>query len=222
MNTFSQIGAVFMKDLRSELRSRYALNAILAFVGSSLLLLLFALNVDQLAAGPQSGILWIIILFAALLSLSRSFVSETEQNTFSLLRLHAAAPAVYGGKLLYNFVFTFAINVVVFILYLFLLGIAPSDLWQLLIILIFGSAGLSSIATMLAAIVSQADRKGAIFSILSIPLLFPLILILVDATKEAFVSNKTHFFMNNFWAMIGFAGATIAAGFLLFDFIWED
>jgi heme exporter protein B len=222
MNTFRQMGTILMKDIRSELRSRYALNAILAFVGSSLLLMLFALHVDQLEAGPQSGILWIIILFAALLSLSRSFVSETEQNTFSFLRLHATASAVYGGKLLYNFIFTFVINIVVFILYLFMLGIVPAAVWQLIIILILGSAGLASIATMLAAVVSQADRKGAVFSILSIPLLFPLILILADATKSAFISSKIHLFMENFWAMIGFAGATIAAGFLLFEFIWED
>jgi heme exporter protein B len=75
---------------------------------------------------------------------------------------------------------------------------------------------------MLAAIVSQADRKGAIFSVLSIPLLFPLILILVDATKAALIEGTTPAFWNNFWALTGFTGTTVTAGFLLFDFIWSD
>jgi heme exporter protein B len=29
-------------------------------------------------------------------------------------------------------------------------------------------------------------------------------------------------YMENFWALIGFSGATVTAGFLLFDFIWEE
>jgi heme exporter protein B len=219
---FYQISAVFMKDLRAELRSQYAINAILAFVGSSILLIVFSLNAGNLSPQAQSGILWIIILFAALLSLSRSFVAETDQHTFALLRLHGSAGAVYGGKLIYNFVFTLIVNIVTFLLYFFLLGLRPAGFGPLIIVLILGSAGLAGIATMLAAIVSQADRRGAVFSVLSVPLLFPLILILVDATKITLINGITPLFMDNLWAMIGFAGVTITAGILLFDFIWED
>ncbi|HYW36226.1 MAG TPA: heme exporter protein CcmB [Balneolaceae bacterium] len=222
MTIFKQIRAVFIKDMRAELRSQYAINTVLAFVGSSLLLISFSLNAGQLGPKPQSGILWIIILFAALSSLSRSFVAETEQNTFNLLRLHGSATAIYGGKLSYNFIFTFTINLVTFIIYIFFLGISVANIWSLIVVLILGSAGLASIATMLAAIVSQADRKGAIFSVLSVPLLFPLILILVEATKMAFVKGMTPAFMEDFLALVGFAGTTMTAGFLLFDFIWEE
>ncbi len=204
------------------MRSRYAVNTVLAFVGSALLLILFSLNADQLPPTPQSGILWIIILFAALSSLSRSFVGETERNTFDLMRLHGSAAAVYGGKLAYNFVFTLGINIATFLLYIFFLGLPVAGLGALIIVLVLGTAGLSAVANMLAAIVSQADRKGAVFSVLSIPLLFPLILILVDATKAALLEGATPAFINNVWAMIGFCGVTVTTGFLLFDYIWED
>ena len=222
MEKMNQIWAVFQKDVHAELRSRYAINSVLAFVGSALLLILFALNADQLAPTPQSGILWIIILFAALSSLARSFVAETERHTFNLLRLHGSATGIYGGKLLFNFAFTLAVNLATFILYIFFLGLPVASGWALISVLLLGSGGLSGIATMLAAIVSQADRKGAIFSVLSIPLLFPLILILVDATKTALLEGMTTEFLNNFWALIGFCGVTISAGFLLFDYIWDD
>jgi heme exporter protein B len=222
MQLLNGIRAVFKKDLRAEMHSRYAVNTVLAFVGSALLLILFSLNADQLPPTPQSGIVWIIILFAALSSLSRSFVGETDRNTFDLLRLHGTAPAVYGGKLAYNFFFTLGINIATFLLYIFFLGLPVADIGALLIVLVLGTAGLSAVANMLAAIVSQADRKGAVFSVLSIPLLFPLILILVDATKAALLEGLTPAFTNNMLAMIGFCGVTITAGFLLFDYIWED
>lgn len=222
MNMIYGIWAVFSKDLRAELRSRYAINTVLSFVGSALLLILFALKADQLPPTPQSGVLWIIILFAALSSLSRSFVAETDRNTFDLLRLHATGSAVYGGKLMFNFIFTFGVNITTFVLFIFFLGLPVANGWALAAVLTLGTAGLAGIATMLAAIVSQADRKGAIFSVLCIPLLFPLILILVDATKAALLEGITADFLNNFWALVGFAGVTVTTGLLLFDYIWED
>jgi len=222
MNFFSGIWAVLAKDLQTELRSRYALNTVLAFVGASLLLILFALKADQLPPTPKSGLVWIVILFSALSSLSRSFVMETERHTFDLLRLHGQPSQVYLGKLCYNFMFTFTVNVCTFVIYLFLLNMPVADGLAFILVLILGTAGLSGVATMLGAIVSQADRKGAIFSVLSIPLLFPLILILVRTTKAALIVGLTENYLNDFWALLGYAGVTITAGILLFDYIWEE
>jgi heme exporter protein B len=222
MNFFQGISAVLAKDLQTELRSRYAINTVLAFVGASLLLILFALNAERLSPTPKSALVWIIILFAALSSLSRSFVMETDRRTFDLLRLHSNASEVFVGKLCYNYLFTLSVNVATFLLYIFLLGMPIADGLALVLVLLLGTAGLSGIATMLGAIVSQADRKGAIFSVLSIPLLFPLILILVRTTKAALIEGFTENYLNDFWALFGYAGVTITAGVLLFDYIFEE
>ncbi len=113
-------------------------------------------------------------------------------------------------------------NLVTFTFYIFLLGIPVSAYGALLLTLILGTAGLSGVATMLAAIVSQADRKGAIFSVLSIPLFFPLLLVLIRATKAALFEGAGGSFMNDLLALVGYAGVTISAGILLFDYIWEE
>lgn len=133
MNLLQGITAILAKDLQTELRSRYALNTVLAFVGASLLLILFALNAEQLPPIPQSGLVWIIILFAALSSLSRSFVVETDRQTYNLLRLHSGATEVFLGKLCFNYLFTLAVNVTTFGAYIFLLGISIADGWAFFI-----------------------------------------------------------------------------------------
>jgi len=222
MNLLHGISAILRKDLQAELRSRYAINTVLAFVGASLLLILFTLDAAQLSPVPKSALVWIIILFATLSSLSRSFVMETDKKTYNLLRLHGQAPAVFLGKLCFNYLFTLAINVTTFVGYLFLLDISIADLSAFLLILILGTAGLSSVATMLGAIVSQADRKGAIFSVLSIPLLFPLILILARLAQAALIANFNESYFNDALALTGFVGSTITAGLLLFDYIWDE
>lgn len=222
MDKIKGIWAVFGKDLKTEFRSRYVLNTVFAFVGASMLLILFSLRAEQLPPTPKSGVVWIVILFAALSSLSRSFVMETERLTYDLLRLHGQASEVFLGKLAFNFSFTLFVNLVTFTLYIFLLGIPVSNYSALLMTLVLGTAGLSGVATMLAAIVSQADRKGAIFSVLSIPLFFPLLLVLIRATKAALFEGGGGSFMNDLTALIGYAGVTISAGILLFDYIWEE
>ena len=75
---------------------------------------------------------------------------------------------------------------------------------------------------MIAAIVSQAERKGAIFSVLTIPLFIPFILLLTSITKSAFINGSGEVFTNDFSALIGFIGVTITAGTLLFEYIWEE
>ncbi len=222
MKNYQHIRAVIAKDLQLELRSKYAINTVLAFVGSALLVTLFALKAHQLDAGPQSGLIWIIILFAALSTLSRSFVLETERHTFDLLRLHCEPFVVYTGKLIYNFLFSLFVNGITFVIYLLLVDLAIQDFAALSVTLLLGTVGIAGVTTLMAAIVSRADRRGAIFSVLSLPLLIPLVLILARTTRASLVTGQMQGFGNDVAALIGFAGVTITAGIVLFDFIWQD
>ncbi len=212
---------ILKKDLQIELRTRFAFNMVLAFVAAAMLMVLFTLRADQMEPGPKSGLVWIIILFAALSSLSRSFIAETDKKTFDLLRIYTEGTAVYTGKLLYNFLFTLLVNTATFAGYIFLMNLNVLSWTAFLVMLLMGTAGLCGVSTMTAAVVSQADRKGAIFSVLSIPLFMPLILLLADISKTAFVDGGAGS-MNNYTALFGFAGVTITAGILLFDYIWEE
>ncbi len=222
MNWLQSTLAVVQKDLRLELRSKYALNTVLAFVISALLVVLFSMRADELSVAAQSGLLWIIILFASLSSLSRAFVSEAERHTFDLLRLNAPAISVYTGKLLFNYLFTLVITGVSVAVFVFLLSIEIHNITLLLLALFLGTLGLSGVSTLLGAIVSQAERKGTIFSVISLPLLVPLILLLVRTTQSAFSVEVADGILDDVLAMVGFAGVTITASVLLFDFIWED
>lgn len=214
--------AVFKKDLALELRTKYALNTILAFTASALLLILFTLRAQQLNPTPKSGLIWIIILFAAMTGMARSFVQETEQQTWDLLRLHAKASDVFTGKLLFNFIFLLVLNIVTFFFYLILMDLTITDLPYFLMALFFGALGLSSVTTMTSAMISQADRKGAVFSVLCIPLLVPLLLILTRVTRIALVDGAESAVSNDIMALIGYCGVTITAGILLFEYIWND
>lgn len=214
--------AIFKKEVRQELRTKYAMNTLLAFTGASLLLVLFTLSAQLLNPTPKSGLVWIIILFAAMTGMARTFVHETEKKTWDLLQLHAQPSDVYAGKLLYNFVFLLILLVLTFFFYLIMMDMQIIHSGYLLAAIVFGAAGLSSVTTMVSAMIAKADRKGAVFSVLCIPLLVPLLLILTRTTKMALIEGDDGSGLNDLAALTGYCGATIAAGVLLFDYIWED
>ncbi|RNC85588.1 MAG: hypothetical protein ED557_02110 [Balneola sp.] len=214
--------SIFKKDLQIEFRTRFAFNMVLAFLVASMLLILFTLRAQQLDPTPKSGLIWIVVLFAALSVLGRSFIYETDKNTYPLLQVYARGSSVFLGKLFFNTFFTLFINLATFFLYIFFVDLRVVSIQAFIGILLLGTLGLSSVSTLTAAIVSQADRKGAVFSVLSIPLFVPLILLLTRVTKAAFIDGNIEGIQGDLLALVGFVGVTITTGTILFDYIWED
>lgn len=214
--------AILKKEIIQELRTKYAINTLLAFTGASLLLILFTLRANQLDPTPKSGLLWIIILFAAMTGMMRSFLQETDKKTWPLLQLHASATDVYLGKLTYNFLFLLLLHLFTFFFYMIMMNLTIVNGFYLTASIFFGALGLSSVTTLTSAMIAQADRKGALFSVLCIPLLVPLLLILTRTTRFAIVEGPDPSAMNDLMALVGFCGVTITTGLLLFDYIWEE
>ncbi len=214
--------AIVKKEITQELRTKYAINTLLAFTGAALLLILFTLRAHQLDPVPKSGLVWIIILFAAMSGMMRSFVQETDKKTWILLQLHAKPTDVYLGKLTYNFVFLLILHLFTFFFYILMMDLIIVNSFYLAASIIFGAAGLASVTTLTSAMIAQADRKGALFSVLCIPLVVPLLLILTRTTTVAWGDGAEAAALNDLAALIGFCGVTITAGILLFDYIWEE
>lgn len=213
---------ILKKEIAIELRTRYAMNTLLAFTGAALLLILFTLRADQMNPTPKSGLIWIIILFAAMTGMMRSFVHEADKKTWDLLKLHARPVEIFAGKILYNFLFLLILHIFTFFFYLFMMNMSVVSVPYILAAILFGSAGLASVTTLTSAMIARADRRGSVFSVLCIPLLVPLLLILTSVTKTALIEGATPDALNDLTALIGYCGVTITAGILLFDFIWED
>src|SRR5437660_4431187 len=97
-----QAMAVLEKDLRAELRNRAALNSILLFSITSLVVVGFAVGPSQMAPVLKAALLWVVLFFAAFSGLAHVFTHEEETNTATALRLSAPPGAVYAGKLAFN------------------------------------------------------------------------------------------------------------------------
>ena len=212
--------AVFRKDLRVELRSRYAVNSLLLFALGALLVVAFAIGPQPVSARVRSALLWVVLLFAASIGLGRSFVAEHEGGTALLLRLHTRASMVFAGKLLFNLCLVALLTLTATVVFMLLIGGAVGSPSLFVGTLALGAVGLTGATTLLSALVARAARQGPLLPVLALPLLIPLLISGVGATRKAILGQGWVAAQDEVLTLIGFAGATLSAAFLLFDYVW--
>jgi heme exporter protein B len=208
--------------MRLELRSRYALNAILMFAITTLAVVSFSLGQSGLSPKLLSALFWIVIFFSAMSGLAHVFIREEETGTALALRLMADPDPVYIGKLAFNFSLLTTMAVVVTPLF-FIFTDAPAEhIISFLPVLALGVIGLSGATTLVAAIISRASVKGALFAVLSFPILMPLLIALVAATEKVFGGSGLGEALAELQFLFAYAVVMITASLLLFKFVWQD
>ena len=88
--------------------------------------------------------------------------------------------------------------------------------------ILLGSAGLASASTILAAVIAKANTKGTLFPVLAFPILLPLLLTCINATKMATDGAFMMEAFGEFQILISFTVVMIATSFLVFEFVWKD
>jgi len=214
---------IFVKEFISEFRTRYALNALLMFVVTTLSIIFFSIGHESPTQDILAGTLWIVIFFSAMSGLSRTFVAEEERGTSLTLRLLTNSNSVYFGKLSYNFILILSLSIIIAIAYLLLIKEFSVKTYSIFWCTIFlGSCGLASASTILAAIIAKANTKGTLFPVLAFPILLPLLLTCINATK---LSVDGAFFVEGvkeFQILISFTVVMVTTSILVFDFVWKD
>src|SRR5881628_50270 len=208
------VWAILRKECRTEWRTRYGLNAALLFAVTSLTGVSFA--VGRLHDRPDvlAALLWVVLLFAALASLSHTFVREVEGRTLTLLRLVASPTAIALGKLLFNLLFLVVLEAVTVPLFLVLMGGPPPRWGTFVAILTLGSLALATATTLVGAVIAQTRGRAALFAGVSLPLLLPLLAAAVSATRAQWTGASVTFEMR---LLAGYLLALLAASLLLYD-----
>jgi heme exporter protein B len=216
--------AVFRKDLRAELRTRYALNAVALFAVSTVVALSLGLGpLSRSADLPliHAALLWVAVLFAAFTGLARAFVQEEEARTAAALRLAAPPLAVYLGKLLFNLLLLLLLDALTAILFVILLRVEVGSPAMFVALLLAGSLGLVAATTLIAAIIAQASAKGALFAVLSFPLLAPLLVVAIKGTALALEGAGWERGIAPLQVLLAYTVALFVASLFLFGSVWE-
>ena len=243
---WSEAWAVFTKDLRSELRTKAALGALLVFALTTIALLSFTIvtrgfGLDQIVAGDflQRGLAkeniyltvktearakllaslyWVILYFSAMAGLPRVFLKEEEMRTAGVLRLTARPSAVFGGKLAFNLLLI--MGVAVLALGPFTLFLQPEvTSWPLLIgHVLAGAAGMAAAASLMGAIVSRTGSNAYLMVVLGFGPLLPILILAINGTTAALYGSGG----NNLAGLVSYVVAMSILSGSLFEKVWAE
>src|SRR5215831_2908861 len=189
MTFLRQSLAIAAKDLRSEMRTKEALNASLAFAVVIFLLFSFAfdpanLNID--VNDYAGGLLWLAFAFAGALSLNRSFARELQNDCLDALVASPASPgALFLGKALANFALILAVEMVSLAVFsvMYDVRIQP-QIGSLILVLLITTWAITVIGTAFSALTVNLRMRELMLPILTYPFLIPPLMAAILLTTD--------------------------------------
>ncbi|MEH7546320.1 MULTISPECIES: heme exporter protein CcmB [Bacillaceae] len=186
MNLFRTALFLAKKDLYSELKTKQILTTQIIFAGLVIVVFSFAFDpANNTTKAVIPGVIWVIIVFAGILGLNRSFISEQRNDTMQgLLVAPMEAASIYLGKFLANFTMMLVVEIVsipfLFLLFDFkFLGSLPF----FILVVFLGSFGFIAIGTFLAALAANSKSSEMLLPLLLFPITTPILIGVVQATK---------------------------------------
>ncbi len=214
-----QIGYLLVKELKLEMRNKYALGGILLYVVSTVFISYLSFK-KMVTPATWNALFWIILLFASINAVAKSFISETRGKLLYLYTL-TSPQAVIISKILYNSLLLMILSALCLMVYSLIIGNIVKDMPLFLITLLFGSVGFSSLLTMVSAIASKANNNFTLMAILSFPIIIPLLMVLIKLSKNA-IDGLEQWDLNYLLILLLLNMIIIALSYLLFRYLWRD
>ncbi len=223
--SFTRAAAIILgKELRAEFRTRELLNTTVVFV--VMVVVLFSFTFDPTSAesrrfGP--GLLWLAFLFAGSLMLHPSFVREQANDTLSALRMAPIEPfAILAGKIAANFLFLLLAELLLLPLFAVLYNVHVLPVFgQLLLVLVLGTLGLTTVGTVFSAVASQARMRELLLPLLLLPALAP-VLIASTETTAALLGDSQQLDRNWLAVLVAFDVVFLTAAWLFGEYLLEE
>lgn len=214
---------IVRKDLRAELRSRELLSTMGLFALLSILIFSFALELDRIAREEAvSGVLWVTVVFASILGLNRSLALERDQgNLEAMLVAPIDRAGILFGKLVGNLIFVLLVAAVMLPVMTVLYNKTLIQPW-LLLILLLGILGFSTVGTLLATMTVQTRARESLLPIVMLPIALPVILAAVRGTTAILTGARQEDWLIWLQILAAVDGIYLLLCYLLFEYIIED
>jgi heme exporter protein B len=217
---FGQMLALIRKDFLLEYRQRSTLSGILLYVVSTTFIVYNVLG-QAVGAAVWGGFFWVVLLFASVNAVAKSFVQENPEQQLYYYLL-ASPSAIILSKIIYNTGLLWLISLLALFVFGGMLGypIANSPLFLGTIAL--GGLGFSITFTFVSAIASKTAQNATLMAILSFPIVIPTLLVLMRLTKIAANLMTDTAYYKDIVILLSIDTILLSLVLILFPYLWRD
>jgi heme exporter protein B len=218
-----EIKALIDKEIRLELRQKYALNGMILYVVSTVYVcyLSFRLKSNQIDKITWNTLFWIILLFTATNAIAKSFTQERFGRLLYYYTL-ANPVAIIISKILYNTLLMLVLALVGFGVYAVVMGNPVGDIGMYLVSIILGAIGFASSLTMVAGIASKAENNATLMAILSFPIIIPMLIMLLKISKNALDGLDRGNSIDEVFTLLAIDAIVLVLSVILFPYLWRS
>ena len=218
--------AIIRKDLAIEWRTKESVPAMALFTVTVYVLFHFGLDRDSLDGELASGVLWVTLLLAAVIGVSRLFAAEREQGGIDgLLLAPVDRTALFLAKAFVLFLYLVALELVAvpaFVLLLLAPG-AAGGLPELAIVLLAANVGLAAVGALVSALASETNARELIVPLLLLPMLVPLLIAAASATEPLLRQSASSEELGRWLGFLaGYDALFVLLSLAVFDYLLDD
>ena len=219
MKLTSQVKNLIIKEITLEWRSKYALNGILLYVVSTVFVCF--LSFKSTPPLVWNALFWIIMLFAAINAIAKSFMQESKGRLLYYYQL-ASPVAIILSKIIYNIALMLFMASIAFIFYNIVFDNPIEDIPLYLLSVFIGAFSFSTVFTMISAIASKAGNNATLMAILSFPVIIPLLILIIKLSKNAMDGLDRSVSYDEIAILGAINLIVLAVSLLLFPYLWRD
>ena len=219
MTLIKEISFLLKKEFTLEWRQKYAISGILLYVLSTVFIIF--ISFQKISPQLWNVLYWIIMLFAAINAVVKSFVQESGHRQLYYYQL-ANPLAILLSKMVYNSLLLLLIGGLTFVALGFIAGSPVEESGQFAMALFFGSLGFSITFTFVSAIAAKADNSSTLMAILSFPVVIPILLLLVNLSAHSIGLLGGSGIAKDVMMLVAVDLVLLALGMVLFPFLWRD
>ncbi len=202
-----------------EWRSKYALNGILLYVVSTVFVCY--LSFKQVSPLVWNVLFWIIMLFASVNAIAKSFVQESKARQLYYYSI-VSPQAIILSKIIYNVLLMLALSLTALLFYSLVFSNPVGDPLYYFLAVIAGSISFASVFTMISGIASKAGNSGTLMAVLSFPVIIPLLIVLIKFSKNAMDGLDRSVSTDEGLLLIAVNVIVVTASVVLFPYLWKD
>lgn len=205
---------------RQEWKQRHAFFGLVLYCAATIFISYLAFR-NSIDAVTWNALFWIIMLFASVNALAKSFLSESRGRQLYYYTL-VSAPVFYLSKLLYGIVLMLVLSLISLAIFSGLNGIPAWNFNSYFISMITGIIGLAITLTMISAITSRSGSQTSLMAILGFPVLIPMLVIIIRMSAKAVSGFSITDFPKDFILLVSLLVMATALSYILFPYIWRE
>jgi heme exporter protein B len=219
------VGALLRKELLVELRTLESVPAMSLFAVTTFVVFHFALNRNSVEGDLAAGILWVTLLFAAILGVNRLFVADADQGGFDgFLLAPVDRSSLLVAKALTLLAYLVVLELVAVPAFALLLGPPfAGALPDLIGVLALADIGVAAVGTLVAALAVRTRARDLLGPLLGLPLLVPIVIGGARATSPLLAAAHPSAPAARWLLTLGLYDLVFGLiAYALFDFLLED